>query len=704
MNLKQIPFFMFLIIHLISCSTHDNIPRGRIIVIGLDALDLKILHELVSQNRLPAFKHLLENGAHGELQSYHPLLSPLIWTTIATGRPPDEHGILDFTSLDQNGTPIIVPSSQRKCAAVWNIVSARGRSCSVAGWIATWPAENILGTMVSDRFVPSSFVQEQTLLENIIPQLTFPEKLAFPLSDFRQDYTRIGCPELRPYLRLREADCQQSLASPFTVYDRIQHFRLILSRTETSMAVLLDLVDHHPTDLTLAYFDATDSTAHLFMQERPPRRSQVTEEDFACFSNAVDAIYERMDRLVNDVLGRLNERDTLVVLSDHGFRSGEERLKRSSLTTMGPAVSWHREKGVLLARGPSIQPGEIQDASVFDIAPTLLAMLDIPPSLEMPGKILPEFIGGKAQAESFVRVPDWDGDYHPPELPRVDSAYSGLDLEQLQALGYAAADVKQKSEGHGENVNDHYNLSVYYEYQGEYDRALQEIERALSLDPSHRKALGTRCRLLTQLHQFEKAEAEIVRLTAIMKREIADAESELAGHPTGDPTQNALLHARIEAGKMGLSELYHNQGELEFQRGAAEKAVLCFMQSSELDPDNMETLYNLGTCYGMTGQYDKSVEKLTDLLKLNPHHQKGRQSLAVAYLRLQRGALALSLLESLVLEIPNDANIHYLMGEGYRTEQNAEKARECYEKALKIDPNLNKARQRLEQFNKANTQ
>lgn len=700
--MKRISLFLFLVSlsFLFSCSSQKTVHSGRIVVIGLDALDLKILQELVLQNRLPAFKQLLETGALGELQSYHPLLSPLIWTTIATGRPPDEHGILDFTSLDQNGSPILVPSSKRKCAALWNIVSSQGRSCVVAGWIATWPAEKIQGIMVSDRFAPSLFVQEQNLLEEIIPQLTYPEKLAFPLYDLRKDYAQIGCSELIPYLRLDEEDCQKALASPFTVYDRIHHFRLILSRTETYADVLLYLLDNHPSDLTLAYFDATDSVVHLFMQERPPRRPQVTDEDYARFSNAVDAVYERMDRLLKDVLGRLNEQDTLIVLSDHGFRSGEERLKRSSLTTTGPAVSWHREKGVLLARGPSVQPGEIKDASVFDIAPTLLAMLGIPPSLEMPGKILPELVAGKTKVESIARAPDWDGDYHPPELPAVNAASSGLDLEQLQALGYVAADVKQKSGGAWENVNDHYNLSVYYEYQGEYGKALQEIDRALSIDPAHRKALGTRCRLLTQLKQYEKAEVESARLAVLLKQEIAGAESELANTIPPDAAKTDLLRSRIEGGKIGLSELYHNQGEMEYQQGNFEKAVYYFSQSFELDPGNLETMYNLGTCYGIIGRYDQSVVILTDLLKLDPHHRKARQSLAVAYLRTNRGALARPLLESLASETPDDANIQYLLGESYRTEENLEKARDHYEKALRIDPNLSKARQKLELLNK----
>lgn len=694
--------FIVVVIFIFSCSVRNDRIAGRVVALGMDALDLRIVRELIGQNRLPTFRRLMEKGAYGGLRSYHPLLSPMIWTTFATGRTPDVHGVLDFTSLDASGAPISVPSSRRQCPALWNIVSRFDKSCDVIGWIASWPAETIDGAIVSDRFAPSPFMEKQNLLEDTLPNLTYPENLVFTLADLRVNYSQIGYSELAPYLHLSRDECEKILSTPFSIHNRIHHLRSILSRTETYANVLFECLKKHPADLTLVYLDGTDSAAHLFMQERAPRQANVSDEDYARFSNVVNAVYERMDRLVKDVLDQLTDRDTLIIISDHGFRSGEERLRRSSLTTMGPAVSWHREEGALMAYGRGVQTGEIHDASVFDIAPTLLAMIGVAPSREMPGKIIAELVGGRQRAESFARVEDYDAGYQPPAMPSVSGADAGFNSEELQALGYAAANGKQNQSGKWENVNEYFNLGVYYENKGEYEKALQEIDRALSIDPNHRLSLGTRCRILVKTKQYEKAETDIARLETLLKDEIAAAEDDLSKIGKNDAAKTDWIRARAESGQVGLSELYHIRGEMEYQRGNYEKATASFSQSLELSSDNTQTMYNLGTCYGITGQYEKSVEILTKLLQMEPGHVKGRQSLSVAYIRLKRGASALPLLESLRSETPNDANIHYLMGEAYRTEQNMEKARECYEKALQIEPDLMKARQKLDLIIKGN--
>jgi predicted AlkP superfamily phosphohydrolase/phosphomutase len=75
-------------------------PLRRVIFVGVDGADWDIIENLMAQDLLPNFAELVENGATGPLRSVKPLLSPLVWTTIATGKFPEDHGILNFTVVD----------------------------------------------------------------------------------------------------------------------------------------------------------------------------------------------------------------------------------------------------------------------------------------------------------------------------------------------------------------------------------------------------------------------------------------------------------------------------------------------------------------------------------------------------------------------------------------------------------------------------
>ena len=79
-----------------GCAAPD---RGRVLVLGLDGMDPQTVDLLMSEGKMPHFARLRQDGAYGRFRSQKPLLSPIIWTTIATGRSDEGHGIFDFTEV-----------------------------------------------------------------------------------------------------------------------------------------------------------------------------------------------------------------------------------------------------------------------------------------------------------------------------------------------------------------------------------------------------------------------------------------------------------------------------------------------------------------------------------------------------------------------------------------------------------------------------
>src|SRR5215470_6104394 len=70
-------------------SSRPADPRRRLVLVGLDAADWAVLDPLAAAGRLPAFARLKAHGRTGVMLATPPLISPILWTTIATGRPPE---------------------------------------------------------------------------------------------------------------------------------------------------------------------------------------------------------------------------------------------------------------------------------------------------------------------------------------------------------------------------------------------------------------------------------------------------------------------------------------------------------------------------------------------------------------------------------------------------------------------------------------
>jgi hypothetical protein len=143
----------------------------RVILIGLDAADWSLLDKLAAEGVMPNLARLVSRGRTARLKSFLPILSPLVWTTIATGVSPEVHGVLDFQEVEP-GSGAIVPVSglSRRVPAIWNIASARGLTTGVVGWWASHPAEEVKGFFVSDRATSILFPGSAT-------GITYPEPL-----------------------------------------------------------------------------------------------------------------------------------------------------------------------------------------------------------------------------------------------------------------------------------------------------------------------------------------------------------------------------------------------------------------------------------------------------------------------------------------------------------------------------------------------
>ncbi len=128
----------------------------KVLLVGVDGANWKVMGPMVKRGELPTFRRLWSEGASAvELDAAQSSVCPAVWTTITTGRSAVDHGVSHHTEKLADGTEIPVTSNRRKVPALWNVASALGVSVGLIHWPATWPAEPVLGTVVTDHDVPS---------------------------------------------------------------------------------------------------------------------------------------------------------------------------------------------------------------------------------------------------------------------------------------------------------------------------------------------------------------------------------------------------------------------------------------------------------------------------------------------------------------------------------------------------------------------
>jgi predicted AlkP superfamily phosphohydrolase/phosphomutase len=127
--------------------------KKRLLLVGWDSADWKLIHPLLDENKLPGVARIVRGGVSGNLTTLEPQLSPMLWTSIATGKMAYHHGVHGFTEVDPiSGRIVPVSAATRKCKTVWEMLGERGLKSHVVGWFATQGEQDLNGCIVSNMY------------------------------------------------------------------------------------------------------------------------------------------------------------------------------------------------------------------------------------------------------------------------------------------------------------------------------------------------------------------------------------------------------------------------------------------------------------------------------------------------------------------------------------------------------------------------
>ena len=431
--------------------------RTPVLLIGVDGMEWSVVEPLLAQGKLPAIRRLMDRGTYGYLTTIDPTFSPVIWTSIATGKVPAKHGIENFVytvSVGGKEEPRVYTSGMRKTKAFWNILSDQGRTVDCIGWWITYPAEPIHGVMVSQTNTTAAArdsakaIWKGTLLKGVEGQVSPPARQAAVMA------TLDAVDKALPAITRQIFGAFRHPLDPFgrLLWDETQWaFRA----DATYVRVAKDLLaQREPFDVFAVYIGGPDVVSHRFWQyahpgefAHPPDRDQIEN-----FGKIIDDYYVYTDRVIGELLATQRPDVDVIVLSDHGFHAINQTRTFSAQDSPFDRNSGNHldgPPGVLIAAGRDILrahagSGAQRSArpvlgSVLDVTPTLLALQGIAVGRDMDGSPMKTIIRPERLAAApitFVETHDTESWIAQRASRKEASDDDAERLEQLRSLGY----------------------------------------------------------------------------------------------------------------------------------------------------------------------------------------------------------------------------------------------------------------------------
>lgn len=412
-----------------TCARAGEKPRPKVLLIGVDAGEWDVLGPLLDQKKAPNFARLRDEGAAGRMRSLEPLTkSPIIWASIATGKVPSKHGVLDFMTKRREAkarsgeAPKESPTTSNlwRARPVWEILGSLGKKVGVVGWWTTWPAQPVNGFLISDyvQYDTGSWPARDT-------RRTYPESLDSLAKALRRTPESVSWAEVfqfvPPFDTTHVTARQEAL---------VHDLKWIYAGDMTFHAIAMHLYKAQHPDFFAVYFRGVDEMSHRYWDLDIPGEFSppLTDAEYHWIKNLIPNYYVFTDRLIGEYMKESDSGTNVIVCSDHGFMGG------------GHGVMAHKLDGMIFLMGPGVKHGSnVTGATVLDVTPTVLALFGLPTAQDMDGRpmedALQPSIVRKIARDTRLKTYETAGARKSGEEPIASPVDQEL-RDRLKSLGY----------------------------------------------------------------------------------------------------------------------------------------------------------------------------------------------------------------------------------------------------------------------------
>ncbi len=399
MTLRRLVAFLFFLSLLAwpllgrAQSTGKNQPH--VVVVGVNGMELDVIRPLLLKGDLPNLAKVIKNGAYGKLRTLNAPNCPRVYSTMFTSTRPEEHGVTGFLVGG-----ITANTNMLKQEPIWSVLSKNGIMVGMANVPATFPVMSVNGYMISGMLTRGKNCEDGVLCAPKLSEVeggdaVYPaamkDELLKKVGDFYIDCERMPSAE---QLNGRETEVIDAW---------LKKVQLIRDQQTQLFEYLLA---NHPADFTWLVQSCEDRTGHWLYPIAPynvgynPKLNGVRTD---AFPNQ----YIAFDKVLGTILKHVDDNTYVFIVSDHGIKPLREFEETNPHAHMDhekttPVIAKHDfadgddVPGSFFAMGPGIKRGLRLmgfEASVYDIAPTILHIYGVEPPKQMRGHVLDEIFG-----------------------------------------------------------------------------------------------------------------------------------------------------------------------------------------------------------------------------------------------------------------------------------------------------------------------
>lgn len=610
--------------------------KRKVLLLGWDACEWKVVNDLVAKGMMPTLAKFLKEGSSGKLATLDPPISPMLWTSIATGKRADKHGIHGFVEPDPdpNSANGIRPvaSTSRKVKALWNIFNQEGMKSNVVGWWPSHPAEPINGVMVSQFFQQT---RDKTREDwKWIPGTVHPLSLEETMKNIRVHPTEVTGPMMQPFVpKFKEAIKSKDKVMGAIVTTLAHTFSIHNAATY--------LLENEDWDFMAVYWDSIDHFSHATMKYHPPKLPTIPEDKFDFYKEAITGAYRFHDMMLDRILSLIDDDTTVIIVSDHGFHSDHLRPRQLPKEPAGPTYE-HSPYAFFAIKGPGIKKNHtIFGGSVIDITPTVLSLYEKPIGRDMEGKPLVQ-IYEKAPALSYID--SWE------EVEGNDGMHKGEGqdpwaqqeaMQQLVDLGYIEAPTGDKAH----NIRQAVNEGEYYVARnlidgGKRREALPMLERLVEETKEAKDNLRYGYRLLGLYLSLGMNKEAFTLLEKLKAQGNEDSQPFLMYHEASfhlankNPVKAEELFRKVIELTPNSANMYRKIGVAYQMRQNFSEAEKYFQKAVSIDPDNIFARNSLASVYLKTGRYEEAIDEWMQVISNTYYYIPAHQGIGTCLYHL----------------------------------------------------------------------